>query len=112
VTGNRLADIPAEATPPVFDREVIARLTAAIENLANHGPAVDPELKCYTPAEAAVLLGKTANWVVEAVQRRAIPFTYVGKSPRLTAAHIRQIASSGEQQPHKYAHGAARSPAV
>ena len=80
------------------DATVLQRLTEAIEALA-----VDPELKLYTPAEAGALLGKTENWVVEAIQERRIPFTRVGQSPRLTARHIREIAAKGEVRPNKYA---------
>lgn len=79
------------------DAGVLERLTAALEALA-----IDPELRLYTPGQAAELLGKTENWVIEAIQSRRIPFTYVGKSPRLTATHIREIAAYGEVRPNKY----------
>jgi hypothetical protein len=39
---------------------------------------------------------------VESIQAQAIPFTRVGKSPRLTAAHIRQILADGEVLPNRY----------
>ena len=83
---------------------LIERLTEAVEQLAVVAAAsAELELKAYTPAQAAELLGKTENWVVEAIQDRRIPFTYVGKSPRLTAAHIRWIQEQGEVLPNKYA---------
>lgn len=103
MTRNDLASTPTEDNPPVIDLVALARLTAAIENLAKNSAAIDPELKCYTPAEAGDLLGKTENWVIESIQARRIPFTYVGKSPRLTAEHIRWVQANGEVKPSKYA---------
>ena len=103
MTRNDLASTPTEDSPPAIDIATLARLTTAIESLAKHTSAIDPELKCYTPAEAGVLLGKTENWVTESIQARRIPFTYVGKSPRLTAAHIRWVQANGEVKPSKYA---------
>lgn len=83
---------------------LIERLTEAVEQLAVAAAATaELELKTYTPAQAAELLEKTENWVVENIQARRIPFTYVGKSPRLTAAHIRWIQQQGEVLPSKYA---------
>ncbi|MCP3820132.1 hypothetical protein NLX86_19125 [Streptomyces sp. A3M-1-3] len=102
MTRNDLANTPTE-TPPAIDAALIERLTVAVEALARQTRVIDPELKCYPPDEAARLLGKTENWVVEAIQARRIPFTYVGKSPRMTAAHIRWVQASGELTPHKYA---------
>lgn len=96
--------VSAEDDPPAFDPALIERLTIAMEELARTVSSVDSGLKCYTPEEAAPLLGKSTNWVVEAIQGRRIPFTYVGRSPRLTAAHIRWVLESGEVKPSKYAH--------
>ncbi|MFF0134274.1 hypothetical protein ACFYTG_53225 [Streptomyces mirabilis] len=70
-----------------------------MERLASALTAADLELRCFTPERAAEILGKTPNWVVEAIQGRRIPFTYVGKSPRLTAAHIRWVQANGEVRP-------------
>lgn len=106
MTRNDLASTPTEASPPI-DLDTLVRLTAAIENLARNSAVIDPELKCYTPAEAAELLGKTLNWVTEAIQDRRIPFTYVGKSPRLTPEHIRWVQANGEVKPSKFAARAA-----
>lgn len=92
----------APENPPTEDLPaVLSRLAAAAEALAQ---APDPgvlEIKLFTPAEAAPLLGKTENWVLEACSDGRIPCTYVGKSPRLTAAHLRQIAADGERQPRR-----------
>ncbi|WP_199546661.1 hypothetical protein [Streptomyces sp. N35] len=104
MTRNDLANTPTEAsihTP--LDNALIERLTSAVERLVAHSSSAELELKSFTPAEAARILGKTENWVVEAIQGRRIPFTYVGKSPRLTAAHIRLIQMQGEVLPHRYA---------
>lgn len=104
MTRNSLANPPAQAETanPADDALVIA-LRSALESIVGTLRPVDPELKCYTPAEAAELLGKTENWVVEAIQDGRIPCTYIGKSPRLTATHIRQVQLQGERQPHRFA---------
>lgn len=98
---------PAEAGTggigTAVDTTLILKLTSAIEQLAAAQVASDLELHCFTPEQAAEILGKTPNWVVEAIQGGSIPFTRVGKSPRLTAAHIRWIQAQGEVVPNKYA---------
>lgn len=81
----------------------LSQLTAAVERLAAAPTAAELELKCFTPEEAAAILGKTPNWVVEAIQGGRIPHTYVGKSPRMTAAHIRWVQAQGERMPNQYA---------
>lgn len=91
------------APPTAVDTTLILRLTSAVEQLTAMQAAADLELRCFTPEQAAAILGKTENWVIENLQARRIPFTYVGKSPRLTAAHIRQIQAQGEVLPNKYA---------
>ncbi|MEU7435653.1 hypothetical protein AB0B07_33170 [Streptomyces sioyaensis] len=63
---------------------------------------VEENLRCYTPKEAGALLGKSENWVTEAIQARRIPFTYVGRSPRMTAAHIRWVQQQGEVLPPRH----------
>ncbi|MGW5636694.1 helix-turn-helix domain-containing protein [Streptomyces sp. NPDC003832] len=106
MTRNDL-DPPSETT-------LILRLTelaAAVERLATAPSAAELELKCFTPQEAAPLLGKTPNWVIEAIQDGRIPHTYVGKSPRLTAAHIRWIQANGERVPNQYAKPLTKTPA-
>lgn len=89
-----------EARPSVLEA-VLERLTQVAELLAARTATPNLELKAFTPAEAGALLGKTENWIVESIQARRIPFTYIGKSPRLTAAHIRWIQESGEILPPK-----------
>lgn len=95
-----------DLAPPI-DRPaadaLILRLAEAVTQITAMQSAAAMELRCFTPAQAAEILGKSENWVVENIQARRIPFTYVGKSPRLTAAHIRQIQAQGEVLPHKYA---------
>jgi excisionase family DNA binding protein len=98
VTSNDL-DPPTETTLILR----LAALTEAVERLTAAPTAAELELKCFTPEEAAPLLGKTANWIREACRDGRIPHTNVGKSPRLTADHIRQIRANGERLPHKYA---------
>jgi hypothetical protein len=94
------------------DTTLILRLASAVEQLASQQAIESLELRCFTPEEAAVILGKTENWVADQIRARRIPFTYVGRTPRLTAAHIRQIQAQGEVLPHKYAKPvSARTPA-
>lgn len=81
----------------------LTELTAAVERLATAPSAAELELTAFTPAKAAELLGKTENWVVEAIRDGRVPYTYVGKSPRMTAAHIRAVQAQGERLPNKYA---------
>ena len=98
MTRNDLAP-PTETTLIIR----LSELTAAVERLASAHTAAELELTAFTPARAAVLLGKTENWVVEAIQSGRIPHTYVGKSPRMTAAHIRWVQAQGERVPNQYA---------
>ncbi|WP_181785595.1 helix-turn-helix domain-containing protein [Streptomyces phytophilus] len=99
---------PTAAGPTVLDHDIVERLTEVLEAITRGQlSAAELELKCFTPAEAAVLLGKSENWVIEAIQDGRIPRTYVGKSPRILARHIREIQDSGEVKPHKYAKPAA-----
>jgi hypothetical protein len=98
VTRNDL-DPPAETTLILR----LAKLTEAVERLASAPSTAELELKCFTPEEAAAILGKTTNWVVEAIQDGRVPHTYVGKSPRMTAAHIRAVQAQGERLPHRFA---------
>lgn len=91
-----------DLAPPNVDAALVERLAAAFESLAKLVSPATSDLQCFTPAQAAELLGKTENWVVEAIQDGRVPCTYIGKSPRLTAAHIRWVLSSGERMPNKY----------
>lgn len=100
MTTNPLASRPSEAGV-VIDVTLLERLVNAVEKVGNLNQPAD-DLRAYTPAEAAELLGKTENWVTEAIQARRIPFTYVGRSPRLTAAHIRWVLENGEVQPNRF----------
>lgn len=89
----------------------LTQLTAAVERLAATPSSAELELTAFTPAKAAELLGKTENWVLENIQAGRIPHTYVGKSPRMTAAHIRWVQAQGERMPNKYAKPVARAAA-
>jgi len=106
VTRTSLAP-PTENTPtdrPAADETtLILRLAEVVEQLAARQTAADLELRCFTPEQAASILGKTENWVLEAIYEGRIPYTRVGKSPRLTAAHIRWVQAQGECLPNKYA---------
>lgn len=93
----------APPTETSVDTTLILRLTAVLERIAAAPTAAELELKLFTPEEAAPLIGKSPNWIIEACQDARIPHTRVGKSPRLTAAHIRWIQQQGEVLPHKYA---------
>jgi excisionase family DNA binding protein len=76
---------------------IVAAVVAEVVGQLNDRP--DGALRLYTPAEAAELLGVTENWVVERCTARTIPCTFVGRFPRLSAAHIRAIAAAGEVDP-------------
>lgn len=102
MTRKDLANSPTEAGPPEIDPGTLERLVAALEGLAAQANA-DPELQFFKPAEAALLLGVSENWVNDAIRERRIPFTYVGRFPRLTAAHLRAIAAAGEVKPNQFA---------
>lgn len=105
MTRNHLAP-PNEApkTPETsVDMSLIEQLTAAIELLSATQAASDLELRCFTPEQAAELLGKTKNWVTEAIQDDRIPHTYIGRSPRMTADHIRWVRAQNERMPNRYA---------
>lgn len=91
---------------PPTETTLILRLTEikeAVERMAASPTAAELELMAFTPEQAAGYLGKTANWVTEAIQDGRIPHTYVGKSPRMTAEHIRWVLANGERKPNKYA---------
>lgn len=99
-------EAPSAETHPLtsaVDAALIVRLAEALEALVAQPKILDPELQVLTPAEAGQALGKTENWVKEAIQDRRIPFTYVGKSPRLLPRHIRWVLESGELLPHAQA---------
>ncbi|MFI9174863.1 helix-turn-helix domain-containing protein [Streptomyces lincolnensis] len=85
------------------DAELILRLTTVLEQISVMQAAADLELRCFTPGEAAAILGKTEYWIRDACRDGRIPHTYVGKSPRLTAAHIRWVQAQGERVPNQYA---------
>ncbi|MYT18476.1 MULTISPECIES: hypothetical protein [unclassified Streptomyces] len=86
---------------PISNDDVLQRLAATVEQLNELIAARQAEenLRCYTPREAGDLLGKSENWVAEAIQARRVPFTYIGRSPRMTAAHIRHVQQQGEVLP-------------
>lgn len=99
---------------PPTETTLVLRLTelaAAVERLASAPSAAELELKCFTAEEAAPILGKTPNWIAEAIRDGRIPYTTVGRSPRLTAAHIRWIQASGERVPNQYAKPLSKQPA-
>ncbi|URN11301.1 hypothetical protein LUW77_03140 [Streptomyces radiopugnans] len=111
MTRNDLASTPTEASPTV-DMTLVETLatrladqlaTAIADRLSVGLSAAEVELMAYPPDKAARLLGKTENWVIEAIQDERIPYTRVGRSPRMTAAHIRQVLAEGERLPNKYA---------
>lgn len=84
------------------DPALIALLRSALEQAVSVITPPDPELKLYTPAQAAELLEVTENWVAERVKARRIPCTFVGRFPRFSAQHIRAIHAEGEVDPANY----------
>jgi hypothetical protein len=96
VTRKNLAPVPDQLDPVVA---ILEQLLQAVESLKGDQ---DAELRTYSAEEAAVFLGKTEYWVTEQIQLGAIPHTRIGKTPRLTAEHIKQVQANGEVLPHKY----------
>lgn len=78
---------------PLSHNAILQRLAAAVERLNELIAARQPgkNLRCYIPEEAGDLLGKTESRAVEAIQARRVTSTYVGRRPRMTAAHIRWV---------------------
>ncbi|MFD0074328.1 hypothetical protein ACFVIY_18025 [Streptomyces sp. NPDC127166] len=95
MTRTPLAPVPDQ--PILLDAELLERFVRVMENLSP-----DAGLRTYSPKEAAGFLGKTENWVTEQIQLGAIPFTRIGKTPRLTAEHIKWVQMNGEVLPHQY----------
>lgn len=80
--------------------EFVEKLRLVLTEVAAQiAPPMDPELRLYTPVQAAELLQVTENWVVERVKARRIPCTFVGRFPRFGARHIRAIQAAGEVDP-------------
>ncbi|MFF0277518.1 hypothetical protein [Streptomyces sp. NPDC004330] len=96
MTRKNLAPVPDQIDPLVA---ILEQLLQAVESLKG---SQDAELRTYSAAEAAVFLGKSEYWVSEQIQLGTIPHTRIGKTPRLTAEHIKQVQANGEVQPHKY----------
>lgn len=99
MTRTDLAPAPDIDTHLATDTALLERLVRAVETMT---AVSDPEIRTYSPADAAALLGKTENWVTEQIQYGAIPYTRIGKTPRMTAAHIRWVLQNGEVMPHQY----------
>ncbi|MGW6557965.1 helix-turn-helix domain-containing protein [Streptomyces hydrogenans] len=95
MTRTPLAPVPDQ--PVLLSSELLERLVRVMEALNG-----DASLRTYSPKEAAVYLGKTENWVTEQIQLGTIPHTRIGKTPRLTAEHIKWVQANGEVLPHQY----------
>lgn len=78
---------------------LIQMLTEATERLAQ--ASLPADLRLYTPEQVAELIGKSSWWVCEEIRRGRIQCTYLGKSPRLTAAHIRLLTEREEFIPNQ-----------
>lgn len=90
-----------EEDPPTSIFGVLSDLVTAVKAIATAltTPAIDPEIRCYTAAQAAEALGVSENWVMERMDDEAIPFTRVGKFRRMRAKHIRAVAEMNEIDP-------------
>ena len=90
----------ATSPPTTLSPQLMAELRTVLQEvLAQVAPPADPELRLYTPEEAAALLGVRKNWVADRIRSGEIRCTYVGRFPRLTAEHIREIHRAGEVDP-------------
>ncbi|MFJ5785401.1 helix-turn-helix domain-containing protein [Streptomyces hydrogenans] len=95
MTRTNLAPVPDQTI--LMSSDLLERLVRVMETLNT-----DAGLRTYSPKEAAAYLGKTENWVTEQIQLGTIPFTRIGKTPRLTAEHIKWVQANGEVLPHQY----------
>src|SRR5690606_30725792 len=75
-TGSTRTDQPA-----ADEHTLILRLTEIVEQLARQQTAAVLELRCFTPAQAADILGKNEHWVLDGIREGRLPHTRVGKSP-------------------------------
>ncbi|KAF0647119.1 MULTISPECIES: hypothetical protein [Streptomyces] len=55
----------------------------------------------YTADEAALYTGMSANWLKRAAAADRIQHTYVGRFPRWSAQHIRDIVAGTSHRPHR-----------
>lgn len=83
------------------DQRLVNALRSAFQDVVAELMAdrASDEVRLRTPREAAELLGVTENWISERIKGRRIPCTFIGRSPRLSLAHIRAIAAQGEVDP-------------
>jgi hypothetical protein len=85
--------------PPPLTAEQVAQIAAHAAVAAVKHMQADNELKLYTTEEAGVLLGKGQWWVEDQIRQGLIPYTRVGRTPMLSADHIRAIHAQGEVDP-------------
>jgi hypothetical protein len=92
---------PTDDDPPKSIIGVLLELATSVKAIANAMSAapIDPEIRCYTAAQAADALGVSENWVVERMNAQDIPFAYIGKFRRMRAKHIRAVAEANEIDP-------------
>jgi excisionase family DNA binding protein len=89
----------APDTPAPLTNEDLAKVAAMVFALMQGGTPIDPDLRLYTAAQAAELLGRSKWWVEEQTRKGTIPFTRVGKFARFSAAQIREIRAANEVDP-------------
>ncbi|MEU4828223.1 helix-turn-helix domain-containing protein [Actinomadura sp. NPDC023710] len=58
-----------------------------------------PDVRLYTPAEAAAMLQVRESWLRKKASARAIPCTFVGKHLRFSDQDIAGIIAAGAKQP-------------
>jgi hypothetical protein len=92
----------SDADPPTI-LGVLREIAGAVKAIAAALSAapIDPEIRCYTAAQAADALGVSENWVMERMDDEAIPFTRIGKFRRVQAKHLRAIAAANEVDPSR-----------
>ncbi|MDI5965824.1 helix-turn-helix domain-containing protein [Streptantibioticus silvisoli] len=90
----------------VLDTTLLERLVVALESIARSSTVAeaDPEIRCYTPAQAAELLGVSENWVEDRMNEKTIPFTFIGKFRRMRRKHIAAVAEHREIDPTRQGH--------
>lgn len=58
-----------------------------------------PDVRLYTPGEAAAMLQVRESWLRKKESARAIPCTFIGKHLRFSDQDIAAIIAAGAKQP-------------
>ncbi|MFE9101676.1 helix-turn-helix domain-containing protein [Actinomadura geliboluensis] len=59
----------------------------------------NPDVRLYTPGEAAAMLQVRESWLRKKASARAIPCTFIGKHLRFSDQDVAAIIAAGSKQP-------------